>query len=147
MSDKVQVSAGITVNYSSGALRFKEHVTPYRLVRCEDLESLRSMMVNGAFACAFEGDHSILVPIPDAGSHAGDEWACFRIDADIPLGTVGIAAEVTGVLAAADISLLVMSGYRTDYFLVRDSQRQPARDALTAAGHHVDVHRESEATW
>jgi len=123
-------------------LRFQEHVTPYRLVRCEDLESLRSMMVNGAFACAFEGDHSILVPIPDAASHAGDGWACFRIDADIPLGTVGVAAEVTGLLAAADISVLVMSGYRTDYFLVRDSQRQPARDALIGGGHYVDVHPE-----
>ncbi|MDE2667435.1 MAG: ACT domain-containing protein [Acidobacteriota bacterium] len=100
------------------------------------------MMVNGAFACAFEGDHSILVPIPDAGSHAGDDWACFRIDADIPLGAVGVAAEVTGLLAAADISVLVMSGYRTDYFLVRDSQRQPARDALIGGGHDVDVHRE-----
>ena len=123
-------------------MRFQEHATPYRLVRCEDLESLRSMMVNGAFACAFEGDHSILVPIPDAESHAGDDWACFRIDADIPLGTVGVAAEVTGLLTAADISVLVMSGYRTDYFLVRDSQRQSARDALIGGGHHVDVHRE-----
>ena len=123
-------------------MRFKEHVTPYRLVRCKDFESLRSMMVNGAFACAFEGDHSILVPIPDAGSHAGDDWACFRIDADIPLGTVGVAAEVTGLLAAAEISVLAMSGYRTDYFFVRDTQRQRARDALIGGGHHVDVHRE-----
>ena len=123
-------------------MRFKEHVTPFRLVRCEDLESLRSMMVNGAFACAFEGDHSILAPIPDAGSHAGDDWACFRIDADIPLDTVGVAAEVTGLLAAAGISVLVMSGYRTDYFFVRDTQRQRARDALIGGGHHVDVHRE-----
>ena len=96
------------------------------------------MMVNGAFACAFEGDHSILIPIPDAGSHAGDEWACFRIDADIPLGTVGVTAEVTGLLAAANISVLVMSGYRTDYFLVRDSHRQVARDALIGGGHRVD---------
>lgn len=118
-------------------MRFREQVTPYRLVRCEDLESLCSMMVNGAFACAFEGDHSILVPIPDSGSPAGDDWACFRIDADIPLGAVGVAAEVTGLLAAADISVLVMSGYRTDYFLVRDSQRQPARDALIGGGHSV----------
>ena len=97
------------------------------------------MMVEGAFACAFEGDHSILVPIADPGSRAGDEWACFHIDADIPLGTVGVAAEVTGLLAAAQISVLVMSGYRTDYFLVPDSQRQPARDALMGGGHRVDV--------
>ena len=96
------------------------------------------MMVDGAFACAFEGDHSILVPIADPGGHAGGDWACFRIDADIPLGTVGVAAEVTGLLAAADISVLVMSGYRTDYFLVRDSQRQPARNALIGGGHRVD---------
>lgn len=97
------------------------------------------MMVEGAFACAFEGDHSILVPNADPGSRAGDAWACFHIDADIPLDTVGVAAEVTGLLAAADISVLVMSGYRTDYFLVPDSQRQPARDALMGGGHRVDV--------
>ena len=96
------------------------------------------MMVDGAFACAFEGDHSILIPIQEAGSHVADEWVCFRIDSEIPLDTVGVAAEVTGLLAAADISVLVMSGYRTDYFLVRHSQRQPARDALIGGGHRVD---------
>jgi hypothetical protein len=50
---------------------------------------------------------------------------------------VGIVATLAGALAAASISIFVVSTYDTDYLLVRDTDLDRAVAALHAAGHTV----------
>jgi hypothetical protein len=52
---------------------------------------------------------------------------------------VGVLAELTRVLADANVSLFATSTYDTDYILVRQSDLEKGRAALTKAGHSVDA--------
>ena len=64
-------------------------------------------------------------------------WSCFRIIGQLDFGLVGIAARVSAVLAAADISLLVQSSFDTDFFFVASGNAIKARHALEAEGIQV----------
>jgi len=54
-----------------------------------------------------------------------------------PLGfsLVGVMATLAGVLAAASVSIFVVSTYDTDYLFVRETDFDRATAALRAAGH------------
>jgi hypothetical protein len=50
---------------------------------------------------------------------------------------VGVIATLAGVLAAASVSIFVVSTYDTDYLFVRETDFDPAVAALRRAGHIV----------
>jgi hypothetical protein len=51
----------------------------------------------------------------------------------------GVLASLSAPLAAAGVSLFVVSTYDTDYVLVRETDLERAREALQTAGHQVDA--------
>jgi hypothetical protein len=53
------------------------------------------------------------------------------------LALTGVAAALTAPLAAAEISVLVVGTYDTDYLFVREEALARAVAALEAAGHRV----------
>jgi len=55
----------------------------------------------------------------------------------MPLTMVGVAAEFTGLLAKAGVSVFVISTFDTDYVLVKGDALERATDALRAGGHSV----------
>ena len=55
----------------------------------------------------------------------------------MPFDTIGVAAALATPLAAAGISLLLVSTHDTDYLLVKQESFAAARNALVAAGHTV----------
>jgi uncharacterized protein len=55
----------------------------------------------------------------------------------LDFGLVGIVAELSRVLAAASISIFVVSSYDTDYVLVPDADLDRTIAALRGAGHTV----------
>jgi hypothetical protein len=57
----------------------------------------------------------------------------------LDFGLVGIVAQLAGVLAAATISIFVLSTYDTDYLFVRDADLERAAAALRAADHTVVI--------
>jgi len=65
-------------------------------------------------------------------------WSCLKIEGPLAFGLVGIIAGVAGTLAAAKISIFLVSTYDTDYFLVKASDVDGAVDVLEAAGHVVN---------
>jgi len=46
-------------------------------------------------------------------------WKAFRVDGVLDFGLVGIIAEITKILANANISVFVVSTYNTDYVFVK----------------------------
>ena len=64
-------------------------------------------------------------------------WRCLRVAEQIPFETTGVAASLTTPLAAAGISIFLVSTFDTDYLLVKDDAFERACDVLSVAGHVV----------
>lgn len=77
-----------------------------------------------------------IVP-PDSGADYG--WRCLQLRGTFAFSEVGIAASLSGSLAAAGVGILIVSTFDTDYVLVKDSQLSPAVEALRRDGHEVSL--------
>ena len=66
-------------------------------------------------------------------------WRCFQIDAVMDFDTVGIMAEFSSLLAKADIPLMAVCSFETDYLLVQDQHLENSMRVFRAAGHQVQI--------
>lgn len=64
-------------------------------------------------------------------------WRALRIAGELDFSLIGIMSALTGVLAAAGVSVFALSTYTTDYLLVREAEFERAVVALRAAGHTI----------
>ena len=64
-------------------------------------------------------------------------WSCLQIAGTLDFAAIGVLAGISRVLAEANVSILTVSTYNTDYILVRTGDVDTAVRALTAAGHIV----------
>jgi hypothetical protein len=77
---------------------------------------------------------------PDVPAERG--WRALRVAGRLDFSLTGVLASIVGPLAAAKVSVFVVSTYDTDYILVREQGLAAAVRCLTAAGHEVDgLHR------
>jgi len=115
----------------------------------------------GDFAvCQLEADEPVPPWLPSAPfwtvTRAGDElsiicsaeavpfdcshesgWRLLRMLGPFPFDLTGILASVLTPLAAADVGILAISTFNTDYLLVKHHRLAAAIAALRAAGHAV----------
>ncbi len=66
-----------------------------------------------------------------------DGWKCLRIQGVLDFSLPGILAELARVLAQAQVGILAISTYRTDYILIRQENVGRAVQALTEAGYQI----------
>ena len=65
-------------------------------------------------------------------------WRALRVEGPFDLtSTFGVIAGITSPLAAAEVSVLSISAYDTDYVLVQEKELDRATQALRDAGHEV----------
>lgn len=76
--------------------------------------------------------------VPD-GITAERDWRALRVAGTLDFALVGIIARLSEVLAAAEVSLFIVSTYDTDYVLVKAAVLAKAEAALTATGVSVRV--------
>ena len=62
------------------------------------------------------------------------DWKILTLDVVFPLNVVGIQARISGVLAKRGISLMTISAYSRDHFLIREKDMPVAIGALQAIG-------------
>lgn len=72
--------------------------------------------------------------VPANAAAVASGWRAFRVAGPLDFGLVGILAQLTAALAAADVSIFAISTYNTDYILVKETNLEPARRALADAG-------------
>ncbi|NLE76064.1 MAG: ACT domain-containing protein [Chloroflexi bacterium] len=65
-------------------------------------------------------------------------WRALRVQGKLPFDAVGVLAALAGALAEAQVSLLALATYDTDYLLVPEGQWAAAVAALQAQGHRVE---------
>lgn len=63
------------------------------------------------------------------------DWRCLRVAGPLDFSMVGVIASLTGILAAANISVFVISTFDTDLLLVKQGDLEAAVDVFAAAGH------------
>ena len=64
-------------------------------------------------------------------------WRGLRVEGPLPFALVGLLATMSATLAAAEISVFVISTYDTDYILVKDVDLARAVVVLEAEGHEI----------
>lgn len=62
-------------------------------------------------------------------------WSCIKIAGVLDFSLTGVLADISSVLAEAEISIFAISTYDTDYILVKSEKLQPARKALLVSGY------------
>jgi hypothetical protein len=65
-------------------------------------------------------------------------WRVLKVIGVFALSEVGVLAALSASLAAAEVSLFVISTFETDYLLVSQKQLDVAIAALRRAGHRVE---------
>ena len=76
-----------------------------------------------------------------AGVRCERDWRCLRISGKLEFGLIGVLARITTLLADAQVSVLAISTFDTDYFLVRKNDVECAVSALAGGG--VEILEES----
>jgi len=64
-----------------------------------------------------------------------DGWACIKIMGPLDFSEIGILANISTLLAKAQISIFALSTYDTDYILVKSEQVKKAISALALGGY------------
>ena len=59
------------------------------------------------------------VYVPSDATAVVDGWKAFRIAGTLDFGLIGIIANITQILAEAEISVFVISTYNTDYVFLK----------------------------
>ena len=75
---------------------------------------------------------------PTAMAERDDGWRAFRIEAQLDFSLVGVLAQITAILAQANIAIFAISTYNTDYVLTRKERFDEALAVLQAAGYEIE---------
>ena len=114
----------------------------YAACRLDSTAAVPDWSQGGDFCAITRTREELSIVCPDRavprGVRAERGWRCLRVAGRLDFGLAGIAAALTGSLAAAGISLLLIATYDTDYLLVREEHLAHALAALTAAGHRIE---------
>ena len=65
-------------------------------------------------------------------------WRVLKIEGPFSFDEIGVLASLTAPLAAAQISLLTISTFDTDYIFIQAENYDQALRVLQSAGHQVD---------
>ncbi len=125
-----------------------EYPEAYVVIRLSPEDEVPSWATRGRFTSITRTPEELSVICPEHSipttQSAERGWYLLGCDGPFSFDTVGILAELTAVLSKANISLLAIATYDTDYILTRD--QTAARAALKNAGHEIVFRGSSEGT-
>jgi hypothetical protein len=122
-------------------LTFKIFAQPYAVCRLAPQAALPEWAQTGQFLSLTRTAEELSVVCEQAGVPenipAERDWRVLQIAAVLDFSLVGVLAAVSSLLAAAAISIFVVSTYNTDYLLVKECDMAKAVAVLRQAGHRV----------
>jgi hypothetical protein len=63
------------------------------------------------------------------------DWSCIKVLGPLDFSLTGILADISAILAKAEISIFAISTFDTDYILVKSEKLQATKKALQKAGY------------
>jgi hypothetical protein len=107
---------------------------------------LPSWATQGAFYSVTRTSDELSIVAEESSVPAGTQseagWRILRVQGPFVLSEVGVLASLAGPLAAARVSMFVVSTFDTDYLLVTQEQLASAIAELCRAGH--SIHRSNQ---
>jgi len=64
-------------------------------------------------------------------------WRCLQVQGAFDFSATGVHASLAIPLAEAEISVLAIATYATDYLLIKEQNVERALKVLEQAGHHI----------
>ena len=61
------------------------------------------------------------------------DWSCIKVLGPLDFSLTGILADISAILAKAEISIFAISTFDTDYILIKSEKLQAAKKALQQA--------------
>jgi len=65
------------------------------------------------------------------------DWKILTLDVVLPFDTIGVTAKISDALAKAKVSMLLISAFSRDHFLVKEKDLEKAKEALRTIGLEV----------
>ena len=65
-------------------------------------------------------------------------WRCVQVQGAFDFSAAGVHASLATPLAEADISVLAIATYATDYLLIKEQHAERALQVLEQAGHYIE---------
>jgi hypothetical protein len=62
-------------------------------------------------------------------------WSCIKVSGSLDFSLTGILADISAVLAKAEISIFAISTFDTDYILIKSENLPSAGKALVSSGY------------
>jgi hypothetical protein len=122
------------------ALKLLLHGETYALTRLPP-DAPAPAWVRGRFHSVSRGARELTVISEEAcvppGCTSQGQLRCLEVDDEFSLDAVGVVAAIAAPLAAAGVSLFLVSVWSTDFALVAQADLPRALAALRAAGHAV----------
>ena len=66
-------------------------------------------------------------------------WSCIKVLGPLDFFLTGILADISAVLAKAEVSIFAISTFDTDYILVKSEKLPVANEALQKAGYILNI--------
>ena len=125
-----------------------EYPERHAILRLPPASTIPAWAEQGAFMSVTRTPHELSVICQESSippeQTAERGWALMGCQGPLDFSAVGILAELTGILAEANLSVLAVATHDTDYILTRDPDT--ACTVLENAGHEVIRANSSETS-
>jgi hypothetical protein len=126
-------------NMQKLTLKILNHV--FAVHRYAPEHSVPAEVLNMPFFSVTRTDEELSVAVPAHFALESDKadtgWSCLKVMGPLDFGMTGILSEISGVLAAAEISLFAISTYDTDYILIKKQNLTRAAEKLRQKGYTI----------
>ena len=117
------------------------HVLPQAFTVCQ-ISDLSGIDFTRKFVFVAKTDEEVSLVcetefVPQNTLSREDGWRAFRVQGVLEFSLVGVLAELSGILAAAGISIFAVSTYNTDYLLTRAEVFDRALRLLADSGYAI----------
>lgn len=124
------------------SLKLKQLESTFKVVKLAPDSQVRlEQFPHPYFVTHSEHELSIIVEqsweIPKTHYDCEPDWIGFVVDQPLQFDMVGIIAGIARILAEADVSLMAISSFDTDYFFVKKAKLQCAITALRKSHYEI----------
>jgi uncharacterized protein len=111
----------------------------FAIHRLSPNNEIPSQIYQGQFYNITKTDEEISIvcsSLVHLGSESSEtDWSCIKVLGPLDFSLTGILADISAVLAKAEISIFAISTFDTDYILVKSEKLPESKKALQNAGY------------